>query len=89
MNEIKLKVVNKDEFRKILLDAIMQNNKSYTVEDVFEILMDSGFPKLDFDDLSKCLSQIFVYLDPVAVDIGDSRLVWVVSGNRAILINKS
>ena len=53
-----------------------------------QYMIDEGFPKLDFDNLSTCLPKIFCYLPTVAVEIGDDRFIWVVSGTNAILVNK-
>jgi len=88
MKNLKIKVISKDEFRKLLLEHLVHDKKDWTVETVLDTMLVDGFPKLDFDNLSKCLPQMFVYLPTVAVDIGDSRFVWVVSGMNAMLVNK-
>lgn len=88
MNSITIPVISKDEFRKLLLENLVHDKEDWTVENVMDSLLTDGFPKLDFDDLSKCLPKMWTYMPTVAVDIGDARFIWVVSGMNAVLINK-
>lgn len=88
LKEFKIRVVTKDEFTKILLDHLVHDKKDWTTENIFDELLREGFPKLDFERLGDSLSKLFVYLPTMAVDIGDRQFIWVVSGNKAILVNK-
>jgi hypothetical protein len=89
MKRIKIKVVTKAEFTELLEESWLYNNKDYTQKDIFSYLTSYGFPKLDWENLSKCLPEMDIYLKTVAVDFGDSLFYWVVSGRSAMLINKS
>lgn len=81
-------IISKEEFRKLLMDHLIKNREHWTKEEVIESMVDEGFPKLDITNLNTCLPKIFVYLPTVAVEIGDNRFIWVVSGSDAILVNK-
>jgi hypothetical protein len=83
-----IKLVTKEEFIKILVDHWLESNKYYDMREIAESLIESGFPKIDFENLSKCLPQLCVYLPTMAVDFGDRKYVWVVSGNKAILVDR-
>ena len=88
MKQIKLKVVSKGEFYDLLKASWLNDNKDYTQEDLFNYFVEYGFPNLDWEDLSKCLPKMGIHVDTVAVDIGNSEFLWVVSGRTAMLINK-
>lgn len=88
MRTLKITVVTKDEFTKILLEHLVYDKKDWTTQEIFEDLIKEGFPKLDFDRLGDSLSKLFVYLPTMAVDVGDRQFIWVVSGNKAILVDK-
>lgn len=81
-------ILSRDEFRRLLMDHLTHDKKDWTTEAIMDWMIEEGFPKLDFDRLCDCLPKIMVYLPTVAVDFGDSTFVWVVSGNKAILVNK-
>jgi hypothetical protein len=81
-------VISKERFQELLLKYLVENYKDYTTEDLFRNFLNDGFPKLDFDNLGKSLEKIFVYLPTVIVDIDDSQFCWIVSGNKAIAIDK-
>jgi hypothetical protein len=85
---LNISVISKDEFRKLLMETILKDKKAWTPEEIFETLLTDGFPKLDFDDLNKCLTGMFVYLPTVAVEFGDAQLIWIVSGMNAMLVHK-
>ncbi len=85
---LNIPILTKDEFRRLLMDHITHDKKDWSKEEVMQYMIDEGFPKLDFENLNTVLPKIFVYLPTVAVDMGDNRFIWVVSGNNAILVNK-
>jgi hypothetical protein len=89
MNELKIKIVSKEEFTEIFLKCLVNDREGWSTEDIFRFLLGTGFPKIDFDRLNDCLNKTTVYLPTVAVDIGDSLFVWVVAGNKAILVEKN
>lgn len=89
MNELKIEVISKELFTARLLEYLVFDKRDWTTKEILEELLSQGFPKLDFERLDDCLKQMFVYLPTTAVDIGDSKFVWVVSGNRAILVDKN
>lgn len=86
--DLTIPIVNREQFRKLLMDHITHDKKDWSKEEVMQFMIDEGFPKLDFDRLNECLPKIMVYLPTVAVEFGDNMFVWVVSGNNAILVNK-
>jgi hypothetical protein len=86
--KLSIPIISKDAFRKMLLEHIVEDKKDWSVENIMDSMITDGFPKLDFDRLNDCLSKIFIYLPTVAVEIGDNRFVWVVSGNNAMLVQK-
>ena len=81
-------IISKEEFRKILMDHITHDKKDWSKEEIMQYMIDEGFPKLDFDRLNECLPKLFVFLPTVAIEIGDNRFVWVVSGSSAMLVQK-
>lgn len=89
MKHLKIKIVTKDEFEKILLEHLVHQKKDWPIEEIFRSNLTDGFPKLDFDRLGESLSKMFVYLPTLAVDVGDREFIWVVSGSHAILVNKN
>ncbi len=88
MKELKMKVVTKDEFKKILLGLLVDNHNDWSPESIFEEYLREGFPKLDFENLGHSLEKLFVFLPTMAVDIDNDRFVWVVCGNKAIVVDK-
>lgn len=82
-------IVTKEKFQEILMRHLLGNHKDYTIEDLFLELLKNGFPKLDFDNLGKSLETMFVCLPTVIVDIKDNQFCWIVSGNKAIVIDKT
>jgi hypothetical protein len=88
MLALKIKVVDKDKFRKILLDLLVNDADGWTIENVFDGLLEDGFAKLDFDRLNDCLSKMPVYVSTIGVDFGDPEFIWIVSGRAAILVHK-
>jgi hypothetical protein len=89
MNLLTIKIINREEFRNLLIESLVHNVKDWSHKEIYDYLLDNGFEKLNFDDLNKSLKGKFVYLPTVAVDIGDNKFVWVVSGNNAILVEKN
>lgn len=88
MEELKIRVVTKDEFKKILLDLLVANYNDWSPESIFEEFLREGFPKLDFDNLGRSLEKLFVYLPTLAVDIDNEQFIWIVSGNKATVVDK-
>lgn len=88
MKNISIPIITKEEFRKKFIDAIVHDKESYLRTDFFEYLVDDGFVKLDFENLDKTLAAHLLYFQTVAVDFGDNQYYWLVSGSKAILINK-
>lgn len=86
MKTLTIPIVSKDEFQKILLEHLTSGFKDSTVENIIEDLLLTGFPKLDYEHLNDSLSKMIVYLPVIAVDVGDKQYIWVVSGNRAIIV---
>jgi hypothetical protein len=84
-------VVTVDEFKKILLDNLIHDVKDYEKPDLIQRLLDDGFPKFDTDNLGKFMEglKLWVFLDPVCVDVNDSMFYWLVSGTSAILVKKT
>jgi hypothetical protein len=85
---LEIPIVSKDRFSEILLNCLVENYKDYSNEDLFRELLKDGFHKLDFDNLGNSLEKMFVYLPTMVVDIGDQQFCWIVSGNKAIVIDK-
>jgi hypothetical protein len=50
------------------------------------VLLEDGLPKLDFGDLTATLRPLFIYLPTVAVETNEKDWLWVVSGNKAMLV---
>ena len=89
--KIQVKLIKFEEFRKIMVELIIDDLKNYSRKNIVESLLDSGFVRLDKDDLNKFLKgmhTVFLPVPTVAVDIGDSMFYWLVCGNGAILVNK-
>jgi hypothetical protein len=82
-------IVTTEEFKKILLDQLVENHKDYTTEDLFRDFLKDGFPKLDFENLGKSLEKMFVVLPTMFVDISGTSYCWIVSGSDAIVVNKT
>jgi hypothetical protein len=81
-------IVSKDRFQEILLNYLVEEHKGFTTEDLFRVLLKDGFNKLDFDNLGKSLEKMFIYLPTMIVDIGNEQFCWIVSGNKAIVIDR-
>lgn len=88
MNKLEIPILNKEGFTKLLIKHLVKLYKDYNIEEVVESALKEGMPKLDFENLTKCLKPLFIYLPTVAVDFGDSEFYWVVSGNDAMLVKK-
>lgn len=82
-------IVTTEEFQKILLSQLVENHKGYTTEDLFRDFLKDGFPKLEFENLGKSLEKMFVFFPTMFVDINGTSYCWMVSGNKAILVDKT
>ena len=88
MKTINIPIINKSEFRKLLLDHLVKSEHNNDIVDVLDSILDKGMSRLNFDDLGESLKDKFVYLPTVIVDTGDSKFLWVVCSNKAIIIDK-
>lgn len=86
--ELTIPIVSKSKFQEVLLEFLVKNHKEYSTEDLFRSMLEGGFPKLDFENLGKSLEKMFVYLPTMIVDIEDKQFCWIVSGNKAIVVDK-
>jgi hypothetical protein len=87
--EYRVKIVSKDEFVKILLKNLINDWTMVNTEDMFTGLLEEGLPKLNFDKLNECFPQYHVWLDDIVVDFESNMYLWLISGNRAMLVDKS
>jgi len=90
MKTWKTKVVTVEQFKEILLANLLHGAEHYDKVQLFKSLISDGFPKFDKDNLAVFMRglQCRLFLEPVAVDIGDSMFYWLVSGTDAILVKK-
>lgn len=88
MKKLKMPIVSQEEFYKILVAHLVNDRKDWTTENHVESLLMDGFPKLEWKCLGDSLYKMFVYLPTMAVEFGDAQFIWVVSGNKAMLVEK-
>ena len=62
MNILHIKVVGKDEFTQMMIENLLHDKKDWTLKDVFSEVVNHGFPRLDFENLDKSLSDNWVYI---------------------------
>lgn len=79
-----------EEFRVLVVDHILTNQKDFSPREVIESFLEVGLGKFEPARLAEFLASLrgWLFLPTVAVDIGDSQFLWVVSGSCAILVNK-
>lgn len=91
---VKIKVISGEEFHKELLARLVKENENVPLEELIGDILANGFEKFSFDNLSKILPKYFVWFKPVLVDFGqvgteDYGWYWFVSGQNAVLVNKT
>ena len=86
--EYRIKIYSKEEFTKILINHLVNDNKDYTLEQTFYYLIEYGFSKLDFEDLNESLQNMRIFLPTMCVDSGNQEWLWVVNGCNAILVKR-
>jgi hypothetical protein len=93
MNNIEIPLITINEFRERVLQSIVEQLQNNTQSDIINNLLTDGFPKFDKNELDKFVRDIqpfcFYYFETVAVEFGDSNMIWLVSGMDAILITKT
>ena len=94
MKTIKINIISKKEFLNLLIEQLVEATKNYPTKTIFETLIKRGFTNLDsanLDNLNKVLKEcpFFLHFETIAVDVGHHEYCWLVSGNDAIIINKT
>lgn len=88
VNAFTIPIVSREEFRLLLETNLLKSWEDYAIIDVIQHLLSHGMPKLDWDRLNTCLSEMDVYLAPVAVEASND-FMWVVNGRNAMLVKKT
>ena len=88
--KIEIPVITADKFQEVVVQRILFENEHSNKTDIILNIMSSGFPKFDINNLDNFLKKLqngfFISFDPVAVEFGESDMVWLVSGMNAILV---
>lgn len=88
MKNISIPIITKEEFKRKLIEVVVYDKQDWSRMDFVEYLVENGFKELDFQNLDKTLAAHLLYFQTVVVDFGDNQYYWLVSGSKAILINK-
>ncbi len=92
IKKVGIPLISFTEFYDLILQIILKDSERNSAENFCINCLNSGFPKLDKDNIHKFMKDIqefcFFGVEPVIVDFGDSHFYWFVSGSEAIMFNK-
>jgi len=83
------KILTEKEFRTKVIECFVDDCGHATIHAITERLLEFGFPKYDKDNLGKFVSETGIFFDTFLVDIDNSRWLWMVSGDKAIVVEKN